>query len=46
MVISPWVALVLSVQLAIPAALTRLAVRLATQPLARLSRAADALGPT
>lgn len=43
--ISGWVPLVLSMQLALLAVFTWIAVRLATRPLAQLARAADALGP-
>ena len=44
-VISPWLPAALAVQLCIIAFFVWLAVKLATQPLARLERAANSLGP-
>lgn len=43
--LSPWVLIVLTLQLALLGALSWVAVRLATQPLRQLADAADALGP-
>ncbi len=43
--LSPWVSLILSLQLALLVFFSWLALRLATRPLAELARAADALGP-
>ena len=43
--VSPWPSVALSLQLLVLAALTWIAVRLATRPLARLANAADALKP-
>jgi signal transduction histidine kinase len=45
MSISPWVPLALTLQLAVLGLFTWLAVRIATEPLSNLQRAADALGP-
>jgi signal transduction histidine kinase len=45
MELAPWLPLVLAAQLALIAACTWLAVRLATRPLAQLASAADTLGP-
>lgn len=45
MAISPWVVVVLALQLALLAAATWYAVRVATRPLAQLARASDRLGP-
>ena len=44
-VISPWLPTALAVQLCLLAFFTWVAVKLATQPLARLERAANSLGP-
>ena len=44
MSVSPWVAAALTLQLALLALFTWIAVRIATEPLSRLRRAADALG--
>ena len=43
--LSPWLSLVLVLQLVVLAACCWLAVRLATRPLSQLARAADTLGP-
>lgn len=43
--ISPWLPFTLALQLAVIAACSWLAVRLATRPLQQLAKAADALGP-
>jgi signal transduction histidine kinase len=45
MSVSPWVAIALTLQLALLGLFTWIAVRIATEPLTRLQRAADALGP-
>lgn len=45
MSVSPWVAVALTLQLALLGLFTWIAVRIATEPLSRLQRAADALGP-
>lgn len=45
MTISPWVPTILIAQLAVLAAFTWLAVRIATRPLSQLAQAADSLGP-
>lgn len=45
MSLSPWVAVALTLQLALLGLFTWIAVAIATGPLARLQRAADALGP-
>lgn len=45
MPISPWIFLILTVQLALLVLFSWLAVRLATRPLAQLAHAADAMGP-
>jgi signal transduction histidine kinase len=45
MSVSPWVAIALTLQLAVLGLFTWIAVRIATEPLSRLQRAADALGP-
>jgi signal transduction histidine kinase len=45
MSISPWVAVALTLQLALLGLFTWIAVRIATEPVSRLQRAADALGP-
>lgn len=45
MAISPWVPTILMAQLAVLAAFTWLAVRIATRPLSQLAQAADSLGP-
>ena len=43
--LSPWLSLVLALQLAVLVACCWVAVRLATRPLSQLARAADTLGP-
>ena len=45
MSVSPWVAIALTLQLGVLGLFTWIAVRIATEPLTRLQRAADALGP-
>jgi signal transduction histidine kinase len=45
MSVSPWVPVALMAQLALIGLFTWIAVKVATEPLARLQRAADALGP-